>query len=964
MIKKITCVLAMMVVGFATVFAAYIKDYPVSVTQPDGKILQCYATGDEYHNWLHDANHFTIIQNQETGFYCYAIKQGETVVASNYVVGTVDPASVGISAGVNISATAMKAKRDAFWKNVPDVTTLKNYQTPTGSRNIGQMNNLVVYIRFSDQSEYSQDTAFYWDMFNDVSNPQDQSMKNYFQQVSYNQLDITTHFFPFTFQPTVVSYQDSHPRGYYMPQSYSNPEGYDEYSDERNEREFQLLADAIAAIADQVPEDLDIDYNNDGNVDNVCFIIKGGTTAWATLLWPHRWSLYGREAYIHNKRVWDFNFQLSDYLINSRSSVLCHEMFHSLGSPDLYRYQDNTIDPVGPWDVMCANSNPAQSMCAYMKWKYGGWLEEIPEITEGGVYSINTPWNRENCIYKIASPNSETEYFTIEYRNRTAHAFEHDLPGSGLLIYRINTLYNGNADGPPDEVYIYRPGGTNTYNNGSINSAHFSAASGRTSFNDQTDPPCFLSNNMPGGISIRNISAIGNQMTFEVVFNTLPEADFTASQDVVTTNCGIDFYGESYNVVDEWHWEFQDGSPATSNEQNPTGIVFTSTGEKNISLTVTNNNGSTTTTKQNFINVSASLKPITDFNTFEKAVCPNVPVYFYDSTTLCPIAWQWTFSPNTVSFLEGTSASSQNPVVQFEEVTEYTVSLTATNSNGSTTATKENYITTIGRNPLECNVDFSDINSFEEIGWKVENVGNNNLTWDLYTFENQKKAARMNFYGNTQLLQKDYLILPIMNFDAPYKMYFSHAYAMSSSNYSDSLYVAVSTDCGETWTREAAFAENLSYNFATAPRQNSPFIPNENQWCGNNITNTPCNEVDLSKYSDRETVMVRFEAVRATGNNLYISDVSFKDCTGIGEVADETSIIIYPNPGKGIYTIYNEDFSGTADIKVFNTLGKMVWQQQTSNAYTTLNLEHQFSGIYFVVVTTENSTKTLKIIKM
>lgn len=45
--------------------AAYLVDYPVSVTQPNGVVINCYASGDEFYNWLHDENHYTIMQNQD-----------------------------------------------------------------------------------------------------------------------------------------------------------------------------------------------------------------------------------------------------------------------------------------------------------------------------------------------------------------------------------------------------------------------------------------------------------------------------------------------------------------------------------------------------------------------------------------------------------------------------------------------------------------------------------------------------------------------------------------------------------------------------------------------------------------------------------------------------------------------------------------------------------------------------------
>ncbi len=157
----------------------------------------------------------------------------------------------------------------------------------------------------------------------------------------------------------VLSYEDSNPRAFYMPyNSVTNPEGYTNDS-QRTLREHTLLVNAVewVNINSPVPTSLDLDYDNNNRVDNVVFIIKGGTTAWSTLLWPHRWSLYSQDVYIHGKKVHDYNFQLETSLAGSGVGVLCHELYHSLSAPDLYRYVNNDITPVGGWDLMASNNN-------------------------------------------------------------------------------------------------------------------------------------------------------------------------------------------------------------------------------------------------------------------------------------------------------------------------------------------------------------------------------------------------------------------------------------------------------------------------------------------------------------------------------------------------------------------------------------------------------------------------------
>ncbi|GAB4331192.1 MAG: hypothetical protein Kow00127_23200 [Bacteroidales bacterium] len=67
-------------------------------------------------------------------------------------------------------------------------------------------------------------------------------------------------------------------------------------------------------------------------------------------------------------------------------------------------------------------------------------------------------------------------------------------------------------------------------------------------------------------------------------------------------------------------------------------------------------------------------------------------VTFTDLSSGSPTSWSWSISPSTYSFTGGTSASSQNPQVQFSAAGSYTVSLVATNSYGSDTEVKIDYI--------------------------------------------------------------------------------------------------------------------------------------------------------------------------------------------------------------------------------------------------------------------------------
>jgi PKD repeat protein len=74
-------------------------------------------------------------------------------------------------------------------------------------------------------------------------------------------------------------------------------------------------------------------------------------------------------------------------------------------------------------------------------------------------------------------------------------------------------------------------------------------------------------------------------------------------------------------------------------------------------------------------------------------------VSFTEQCTNNPTSFSWTITPNSgLVFQNGTNASSANPVVRFNNVGLYTVSLTATNSAGNNTRVRNNYINVTSSN--------------------------------------------------------------------------------------------------------------------------------------------------------------------------------------------------------------------------------------------------------------------------
>jgi M6 family metalloprotease-like protein len=499
-------------------FAAYLEFLPTTIKQPDGTKIECYASGDEFYNWLHDKDGFTLIMGQE-GYYYYGVREGERVIPSAYRVGSVDPANAGLERWAKISGNLYKERRARSSESIE--------RSSVRAPHIGIINNLVVYIRFHDDVvDFTPATRHTLaDRFENPSH--DFCVNGYIDEASYNQLEINSYHYPVTNPELNLSVQDDFNRSRYQPHSETNPDGYIG-DNQRFERECALIRHAISHITTEVPTNLNVDQDGDGKVDNVCFIIKGGNGNWGDLLWCHQNNLPDADpVYINGMVVRDYTFQPED---QADLRVLCHEILHVLGAPDLYRYPQTpgSYEPVGPWDLMSTGNDIPCHMGAWMKYRFQHmvgsdtipdgphWISQIPVINEEGTYTLHPITSPTNNAYIILSPYRGNEFFLLEYRKQ-AWQYETSLPGSGLLVYRICEGKYGNKNGPPDEVYIYRKDGTTTVN-GDIDSAMY-GGNGRTEIKcENTNPTCFLSNGDIGGLHIKNIGTPGETIQFEVKF--------------------------------------------------------------------------------------------------------------------------------------------------------------------------------------------------------------------------------------------------------------------------------------------------------------------------------------------------------------------------------------------------------------------------------------------------------------
>jgi M6 family metalloprotease-like protein len=166
-----------------------------------------------------------------------------------------------------------------------------------------------------------------------------------------------------------------------------------------------------------------------------------------------------------------------------------------------------------------------------------------------------------------------------------------------------------------------------------------------------------------------------------------PVADFSASATTITQGDTVDFTDLSTNTPTSWSWTFDGGTPGSSTAQNPS-VTYNTPGTYTVQLIATNSAGSDTELKVDFITVNAPPAPVADFTASATTINEGQNVTFTDTSTGNPTSWDWTFAGGT----PGTS-TAQNPTITYNTAGTYTVTLIATNSSGSDTETKVNYIT-------------------------------------------------------------------------------------------------------------------------------------------------------------------------------------------------------------------------------------------------------------------------------
>jgi len=213
-------------------------------------------------------------------------------------------------------------------------------------------------------------------------------------------------------------------------------------------------------------------------------------------------------------------------------------------------------------------------------------------------------------------------------------------------------------------------------------------------------------------------------LAFLVVKKTLPPpvANFSANVTAGDAPLIVAFTDESTGSPTEWAWDFEDDGIIDSTEQNPVW-TYTAPGTYTVGLTVSNDAGTDTSVKTDYITVTDPAGPLSaDFDANTTGGEIPLTVRFTDRSTGGPVSWLWDFG-------DGGNSTERNPEYTYTIPGVYTITLNASRSDVFDIMTKVDYITVTGLTPVAnftadmmsgvapLTVNFTDLSANHPTSW-------------------------------------------------------------------------------------------------------------------------------------------------------------------------------------------------------------------------------------------------------
>ena len=346
----------------------------------------------------------------------------------------------------------------------------------------GTVKNLVILAMFSDHNVVPEANnpvegrpqADYNTLFNSTASDPTLcptgSVRTAYKTLSNNIVTIDSTVVAWVTLPQTMAYYAGTYNGRApkpTPEPPASPTGYPNNAQ-------KMVEDALALVDPSVDFG-QFDQDNDGYIDAITIIHSGYGAetggAPANSLWSQKWGLPTAWQSADNNangvkvKVLDFHTEPALWGTSgtgiTRIGVICHELGHFFGLPDLYD-TDYSSNGIGRWCMMADSwgftdpLDPDSSQLTpphFSAWcrVFLGWA--APTVLNApGTYTAYQAESNFPSVFKITQGYPAGEYLLIENRQKTA--YDVNIPQGGLAIWHIdeNITTNNDVEGNPSQL--------------------------------------------------------------------------------------------------------------------------------------------------------------------------------------------------------------------------------------------------------------------------------------------------------------------------------------------------------------------------------------------------------------------------------------------------------------------------------------------------------------------------------
>ncbi len=338
---------------------------------------------------------------------------------------------------------------------------------------------------------------------------------------------------------------------------------------------------------------------------------------------------------------------------------------------------------------------------------------------------------------------------------------------------------------------------------------------------------------------------------------------------------------------------------------------------------------------------------------YRNFTCPGDTIWFTDrSVSPAEATLQWFFEGGIPE-----TSTAQSPKVVYATTGAFDVRLIVSYNGQHDTLTRAVFIESLPAQTYPVNESFES-GLFAQ-GWSFFDDGNDGQNWNINDLASgagngSRSVFFDNYYIDVQGKRDMLITAPAVqaNAENPVTLFFDVAYARYDANYSDTLAVYISEDCGQT--RELVYLKGGTELSTAADFSSDRWVPASSEWRSELVEELPLTYTgDLS---------LLFENRGRYGQPIYIDNIRLESSTAVNRLKVPL-LAVFPNPTKDQISLSLQGLNSQVRIELIDLSGRLVFTQKFESEPVKISLSSLPAGAYFVSVSDENRKLFTKVIK-